>query len=79
MQQAVCSLAASCLFTSLAVLLVLAESSQTVWGGPPGEAKATGSLTVDINPDFSREQQLLTLSPDSLGLPHDGDHTRIAG
>jgi formylglycine-generating enzyme required for sulfatase activity len=47
-------LAATCLIASLAVLLVLAGSSQTIWGGPQSEAKATGSLIVDIKPIAAR-------------------------
>jgi formylglycine-generating enzyme required for sulfatase activity len=55
MQSAIGYLATTCLIASLAVLLVLAGSSQTIWDGPQSEAKATGSLIVDIKPIAARQ------------------------
>ncbi len=54
MQRAVRCLAVTCLFASLAVLPAFAESSQTIWVVPPDDAKATGSLIVDIKPVAAR-------------------------
>ena len=55
MQRAVRFLAVTCLIASLAVLLVLAVSSRTIWGGQPGDAKATGSLIVKIKPKAAKQ------------------------
>ena len=59
MQRAIRYLAATCLM----VLLVLAVSSRTTWGEPPGagtisrgDAKATGSLIVLIKPKAARQE-----------------------